>query len=340
GGRCPGGEHMVEGAFEVLDTLEHDLSEGAPEPVGAGTPGSPVTPVGKGAATASASGGLPPRGPGASTRASLTDVVPRRTLAIIAGVVVLAIVGTVLALSLGGDDTGDKDTGGQSSAAGSTGGPDGSGKGKDTGKDGTEGQGKSDGSASPSTAGTPSGSAASPGGTGSGEDGDGKDDKGGEDDKGGDALPQGYKTFTDSRFHFTMAMPGSYGRTAIAGSNSGGIYNASKGAFPRVQIDYNSSPGKDAAAAWTAAVAGVSAASNNYKHIGIKKVDYNGYPTVADWEFERTQNGERVHVLNRGFRADSTHGYSIMVSCPAAEWNEDECRTLRETAFATFAPKD
>lgn len=80
--------------------------------------------------------------------------------------------------------------------------------------------------------------------------------------------------------------------------------------------------------------------SNDYRHIGIEKVDYRGYPTVADWEFERTQNGERIHVLNRGFRADSTHGYSIMVSCPAAEWDAKECRTLRETAFATFAQKD
>ncbi|MCX5399195.1 serine/threonine-protein kinase [Streptomyces sp. NBC_00102] len=295
----------------------------AAKPVTARPAATPDTPV---AATASADGGLPPRGPAASTRASLTDVVPRRTLAIIAGIVVLAVIGTVLALSLGGgDDTGAKGTGGQSSTAGATGGADASGKDEDTGKNGTQGQGKSDGSASPSTAGTPSGSAAPSGG----------DDKGG---KG--ALPDGYKTVTDSLFHFTMAMPGSYRRTAIAGSSSGGIYNASKGAFPRVQIDYNDSPGKDAAAAWNGALAAVRSSSNDYKHIGIRKVEYNGYPTVADWEFERTQNGERVHVLNRGFRADSTHGYAIMVSCPAAEWNEDECRTLRETAFATFAPKD
>ncbi|MFD6424102.1 serine/threonine-protein kinase [Streptomyces sp. NPDC060198] len=336
------GAAAAAGASSASATTAGTPAEPAAAPTTGSRPGAtPATQATPGAATASASGGLPPRGPGASTRASLTDVVPRRTLAIIAGIVVLAVVGTVLALSLGGDDTGGEGTGGQSSAAGTTtGGADASGKGKDTGKDGTQGQGNSDGSASPSTAGTPSGSAASPGDTGSGEDDGAKGDDGGKDDKGGDALPQGYRTVTDSRFHFTMAMPKSYGRTAIAGSNSGGIYNASKGSFPRVQVDYNSSPGKDAAAAWTAAVAGVSAASNDYKHIGIKKVDYNGYPTVADWEFERTQNGERVHVLNRGFRADSTHGYSIMVSCPAGEWNEDECRTLRETAFATFAPKD
>ncbi|WP_327268535.1 protein kinase [Streptomyces sp. NBC_01218] len=286
-------------------------------------PAAGRTAAGAGVVTASASGPVPPRGTGASPRASLTDVVPRRTLAIIAGVVVLAVVGTVLALNLGGDDSDTKGAGTQGSSAASTGGADASGK----DDDGTEGQGKSEDSATPSPAGTPS---ASP--TPSKSAPPRSEDP--------DALPQGYAKVTDSRFHFSMAMPASYRRTDIAGTSSGGVYNASKGDFPRVQVDYNSSPGKDAAAAWSAAVAGTRAMSNDYRHIGIEKVDYRGYPTVADWEFERTQNGERIHVLNRGFRADSTHGYSIMVSCPAAEWDAKECRTLRETAFATFAQKD
>ncbi|MEV5135959.1 hypothetical protein AB0K87_37060, partial [Streptomyces sp. NPDC053705] len=154
-----------------------------------------------------------------------------------------------------------------------------------------------------------------------------------------DALPAGYKKVTDERFHFTMAMPEGFKRNAIAGSNSGGIYNES-GGFPRVQVDYNSSPGEDAAAAWRGLMGAVAGSSNGYKHIGIKKVEYNGYPTVADWEFTRNQQGKRIQVLNRGFKADATHGYSIMISCEADAWDGEECRTLRETAFATFEPKD
>ena len=46
----------------------------------------------------------------------------------------------------------------------------------------------------------------------------------------------------------------------------------------------------------------------------------------------------RVRVLNRGFKVDASHGYSIMISCKADEWDGAECRTLRETAFATFEP--
>ncbi|MET7444720.1 serine/threonine-protein kinase [Streptomyces sp. NPDC005508] len=259
-------------------------------------------------------------------RASITDVVPRRTLAVIAGVVVLAVLGTVLALTLGGDDTGDESGGskGDSASAGATAGggaepATGGGAGKDDdsakdgGKDG-QGEGEATGEASPSA-----------------ETGEPTPDP--------DALPAGFKTVTNKQFHFSMAMPGNFKFDKIAGQNSGAIYNAD-GGFPRVQIDYNASPKDDAAAAWAGAVAATRSLSDGYKHIGIKKVEFNGYPTVADWEFTRNQQGMRVRVLNRGFKVDATHGYSIMISCKADAWDEDECRTLRETAYATFEPTD
>ncbi|OKK24792.1 serine/threonine protein kinase [Streptomyces sp. CB02488] len=307
----------------------------------AGTPAAPAAPArpatAPSTATASASGAVPPPRPAttapAPPRASLTDVVPRRTLAIIAAVIVLAVLGTVLALSLGGDDTG-KDNAGKGkddtsassgastadSSAGTGGTEQGGGSGKDQGKDqdGNDGRGK-------------------------GKDDSGKDDSGkGSDDSEGDAdgkgaLPAGYKRVTDKRFHFTMAMPEGFERNSIAGSNSGGIYNIDKG-FPRVQIDYNSSPGDDAAAAWNGLKGAVAGSSSGYQHLGIKKVEYNGYPTVADWQFERNENGQRSRVLNRGFKVDAKRGYSIMISCKVDEWDSKACKTLRETAFDTFEP--
>ncbi|WP_327338602.1 protein kinase [Streptomyces sp. NBC_01324] len=307
----------------------------------AGTSAAPAAPArpatAPSTATASASGAVPPPRPAttapAPPRASLTDVVPRRTLAIIAAVIVLAVLGTVLALSLGGDDTG-KDNAGKGkddtsassgastadSSAGTGGTEQGGGSGKDQGKgqDGNDGRGK-------------------------GKDDSGKDDSGkGSDDSEGDAdgkgaLPAGYKRVTDKRFHFTMAMPEGFERNSIAGSNSGGIYNIDKG-FPRVQIDYNSSPGDDAAAAWNGLKGAVAGSSSGYQHLGIKKVEYNGYPTVADWQFERNENGQRSRILNRGFKVDAKRGYSIMISCKVDEWDSKACKTLRETAFDTFEP--
>jgi serine/threonine protein kinase len=308
---------------------------GAATAAAKGAVATPAAPVGAPKSAAAASASVPGQRPpssSASTRASITDVVPRRTLAIIAAVVALAILGTVLALTLGGDDA---DKGGKgdtaASAGASAGGADD--KGDDTGGasagekgDGQkEGQGTGDGRASEDP---------------SGDDADDPkaDDPGGDEPDAGDSLPAGYKKVTDTRFHFTMAMPGDFKRTAIAGANSGGIYNAGRGSFPRVQVDFNSSPKDDAAAAWRGAVASAKVLSDGYKHGSIKKVEYNGYPTVADWTFERNHNGVRVRVLNRGFKVDAKRGYSIMISCKVDEWDGDECRTLRETAFATFTP--
>ncbi|THA69204.1 serine/threonine protein kinase [Streptomyces sp. A0958] len=284
---------------------------------------------------ASPSGAVPPQRPASSPvtapRASLTDVVPRRTLAIIAAVIVLAVLGTVLALTLGGgddkpaDDAGAKKTGasapaGTPTAAGSSGSADAeqgsSGKEQDAGKDGNDGQ-------------------------------DGDQDKGAKDDgddgakadEDADALPAGYRTVANKRFHFSIAMPKGFRFDTTSGQGAGAIYNAD-GGFPRLQVDYTGSPGGDAAAAWNAARSGVAGSSTNYHHLGIQKVQYNGYPTVADWQFERTQHGRRVRVLNRGFKVDGKHGYAIMISCEADEWDGKECRTLRETAFGSFEPVD
>ncbi|MFE3901868.1 serine/threonine-protein kinase [Streptomyces sp. NPDC059153] len=287
-------------------------------------PSKPSAPAKPAAASAAVPSPRPATSPTTPPRASITDVVPGRTLAIIAAVIVIAVIGTVLALTLDGggkDDTnGGKGKDGKSTSAGAstTGGSadtdsgSGSGKTQDQGGDQGQGKGKDDNS-----------------------------DKGSDGSKGdaADALPAGYKAIKNKQFHFAMAMPEDFRLITTAGRNSGGIYNVD-GGFPRVQVDYTDSPGGDAAAAWNAAKGAVAASSNDYRHLGVKKVQYNGYPTVADWQFERTQQGQRVHVLNRGFKVDATHGYAIMISCKASEWDSKECRTLRETAFDTFEPTD
>ncbi|MGW6745136.1 protein kinase domain-containing protein [Streptomyces sp. NPDC055025] len=268
-------------------------------------------------------------------RASLTDVVPRRTLVIIAIVAALALVSTVLIVALNGGDgeASEKGTDTTASSAGS-GAADDDAKGKDQ-----EQAPEPD----PSGKGDGQGDAAASAGKESGDPGSGSDASGDADDTGGketggDALPAGYATVADGRFRFSMAMPKGFHRTGIAGQNSGGIYSAD-GGFPRVQIDFNDSPTDDAVAAWQGLQQAVSGSSSNYKLLGIKKVDYNGYPTVADWTFERDQSGQRIRVLDRGFKIDAKRGYSIMISCRASEWDAKECATLRETAFRTFQPK-
>ncbi|MGW6540175.1 protein kinase domain-containing protein [Streptomyces sp. NPDC055011] len=313
-------------------TKDRAKGKGAVTGAGAARPGSPQD-------------GGPRTAP---VRAPLTDVVPRRTLVIIAAIAVLAVLGTILAVSLSGGDKGDEGKGGETNAsAGATAGGDG----------GSAGDGGASGSPSdPGQQGD-----AQPGGDGAAADG-GTAETGGSTDGATDtpdastdptgatpgtkpsggtgaALPAGYKLVANDRFRFSMGMPSSFVMRPIDGYSGGAIWSE-KGGFPRVQVDFNGSPKDDAKAAWLAAVGGVRLTSSGYKHHGIDTVSWKGYPTVADWSFERNQKGERVRVLNRGFKVDAAHGYSIMITCKAAEWDGAECRTLRDTAFATFTPKD
>ncbi|MER6098677.1 serine/threonine-protein kinase [Streptomyces sp. NPDC001728] len=329
--RTPATADRMRGA---LKSARNAAASGKPE----------STPVAQGNAHAGA-GSVRQRGTGrpAPARAPLTDVVPRRTLVIIAAVVVLALLGTILAVSLGGGDEGDqgKGDGGAKSSAGASAGGDGSGS--DGGKGQTSGGPGQQGGVQPGDSGS-NGSTGANGTTGAtnganGTNGNGVTPSGTPSGGAGGQLPAGYTLVTSDRFHFSMAMPSTFRVRAIPGYSGGGIFSES-GGFPRIQVDFNGSPKDDAASAWELGKIGVAATSKNYKHFGIRTVSYKGYPTVADWEFERTQQGMTVHVLNRGFKVDARRGYSIMISCKADEWNGAECRTLRETAFATFSPKD
>ncbi|WP_455771719.1 serine/threonine-protein kinase [Streptomyces virginiae] len=295
------------------------------------------------AATPAVSAAEAPKRRPASVVAPLTDVMPRRTiaLAVVAVVAVLAVVGSLIAWAVSGDDKDKKNQGkgGQATPAASapqtTGGAE-QGSPKPSGNTGETGAG--------GTAGTGTGTDAGAGAQGQGQ-GQGQQTAGQGQGQGqgatnggaGGALPAGYAVVTEPGFHFSMAMPEGFKRTGTAGENSGGIFSRD-GGFPRIQVDFTDKPGDDAALAWVKLAPAVRGSSKGYRQIRIDKVDYRGYPTVADWEFEREQNGTQVRVLNRGFKIDATHGYAIMISCPADQWDGPECTQMRTVAFETFRP--
>ncbi|MFI0979973.1 serine/threonine-protein kinase [Streptomyces sp. NPDC021093] len=309
------------GAMPAAAAAAAPVAPAAAGPAAAGAAPAAMQSTGSG----SGGGGMSPGSVG-----GMSPGVRKRALLVVALVAALAVLGTVIAIALNKDDPGKGgETGknGTSASAGATGGDS-----KNPDKDPDKGKGTDPAKGN--------GTGGSTGGNTDGKDGGTKpsgDPSAGKPADG--AVPAGFTAVTDGRFHFSMAMPEGFRRTGIAGESSGGIYSKS-GGFPRVQVDFNNQPGSDAALAWGKAVAGTAAQSDNFKQISIKPVSYNGYPTTADWEFERDQKGQRIHVLNRGFRVDATHGYSIMVSCPADGWDGAECKQLRETAFATFKPTD
>jgi tRNA A-37 threonylcarbamoyl transferase component Bud32 len=286
--------------------------------------------------------------------ASAASAARRRSL-IIAGVVVvlLALLGAALASTLGGDndDSGTEGQGGAGAvetdeeAADAPAGEQGAEQG---GEQGAQQGAEQDGEAGDDPGAGQEGDAdGDPGGAGettgnSTDPATGDPPPGTEVETDPDASipdsPAGYAEVVDDDFRFRISLPQGWERTGIAGENSGGIYSAPGGGAPKVQVDFNGTPGEDAAASWRALEPAVARNSTDYERIGIEPVEWRGYPTVADWEFERTENGQRVRVLNRGFRIDDNRGYAVMITCLADEWDDASCRTLRETAFQTFQP--
>ncbi|MEU9031538.1 protein kinase [Streptomyces sp. NPDC048383] len=297
------------------------------------------------ATAAAASAAKAPNRP-APVPASLTDVMSRRTivLAIAGVVVVLAVIGSLIAYAMSGDDAKDQGKGKGGPGPVSSGTP-------TPGTSPGAGAGGTAPSPSPSTPGqdgrpstTPGGGASADPGQGQGQNqgqgqgqnqGQGQGQGQGTGPGGPGGLPAGYAMVSEPRFRFSMAMPEGFHQTATAGKNSGGIYSRD-GGFPRIQVDFGDKPTDDARLAWAQLAPAVAGSSTDYRLLRLDKVDYRGYPTVADWEFEREQQGVKVRVLNRGFKVDAQHGYAIMISCAADQWDGAECTQMRNTAFETF----
>jgi eukaryotic-like serine/threonine-protein kinase len=147
----------------------------------------------------------------------------------------------------------------------------------------------------------------------------------------------GYALYHDPQFHFSMALPSGWHRIGMAGENSGAVLAASDNGYPRVQVDYSPTPGKDAAAAWRGLERAVQSDSSNYQGLGIKTITYRDFTTAADWSFTRSEGGTTMRVLNRGF-ANSQAGYAIMITCRADQWTARSCAQLRRVSFQTFEP--
>ncbi|CAG6391561.1 protein kinase [Streptomyces cocklensis] len=257
-------------------------------------------------------------------RASITDVVPRRTLVIAAVAVVLALLGTLIGVALAhsGGDKGDSKNPGA-----------------------TNSTGKTSGSRPPSSA--PTSATATPAAGDDAEQGDdnadgGKDGGGkgkgkGKDDLGGQGVaPQGYKLFQGAG-NALVALPAGW-RQMPAGRNhyhSGVLFSGPAGA--ELLVDFTPTPGPSALAQWQHDSETVGPGMNGYQQIGVNKVGYRTYD-AADWEYKRTISGTQMRVQNRGMVTDAHHGYALLITFPATAWNSDTDRHIREVVFSTFKP--
>ncbi|MGW0830922.1 serine/threonine-protein kinase [Streptomyces prunicolor] len=266
---------------------------------------------------------LPPR---PVPRAPITDVVPKRTLVIIAVVIVLAVLGVVLALTLGdGDgDSGSKGSknnsgakaGSSASASASAGADDTK---KDNGDTGSTGGAKTDSTATAPAAGnTASSGTNASGGTGDGADGS----------SGGAAVVKTYKGSQG----FSIGLPAgwSYQSTDSAGVRFTGPDGQ------KLLVAWTSTPKGDPVADWKNQEQYMT--RSGYTRIRIAEVDYRGWNT-ADWEFTYEDGGTKYRTIDRGFVVNSHLGYALMYTAKDANWGSELRKDTWTTLTKTFEPK-
>ncbi|MEU6223978.1 serine/threonine-protein kinase [Streptomyces sp. NPDC047042] len=271
---------------------------------------------------------LPPR---SVPRAPITDVVPKRTLVIIAVVVVAVIVlGVVLALVLGGDNSTDAD-GGKSAGDKVTSATSGSAEtkedkgdkagdgGKETTDDGTRTDGGQSADATKGTeAGTGPGAGAGPANspsasaTGSGAAGRVSTHKGGQGFSIG--LPAGWK----------------YESTGTAGARFAGPDGQ------KLLVGWTTTPKSDPVADWKNQEQYMT--RSQYDRIRIEKVNYRGW-NAADWEFTYAEGGTTYRSVDRGFVVSGQLGYGLMYTAKASNWDSGQRKETWRTFTETFEPK-
>ncbi|MYW68350.1 protein kinase [Streptomyces sp. SID8379] len=267
------------------------------------------------AAKSAAPAATPPRTP--ANKASLTDVVPRRTLVIAAVVAALVVLGTVLAFTLGGDeDKGGKSGGGTAASSARTTGDDDGGKSDDksgSGKSEDKGAGTGDqpgASASPSSSPSRSSSPS------------------------GDATPSGSaaeETYKHSQ-GFKIGLP--KGWKYVSTSAAGARFTGPKG--QKLLVGWTTTPKSDPVADWKSQERYMR--RSQYDRIRIAAVDYRGWNT-ADWEFTYVDGGTKYHSVDRGFVVNGSLGYGLMYTAKDADWGSSLRKSTWKTLTQTFTPK-
>ncbi|MCX4233953.1 serine/threonine-protein kinase [Streptomyces sp. NPDC020707] len=313
-----------------------DAASGAPSGAAAGAAagaGAPASAKNRDAAASalnsSAVGGSPgDSGPaysrGTTSRAPLTDVVSRRTLVIIAVVVALAVLGTILAVTLGGDDgSGAKDNKSGDDKSTSSGANAGSDTKQDessgTDSDDDDKAGSSGGGATKESSPSASASGESSGSGGSGE---------GSNSGSGSGVESTHKD--GQGFSIGLPKGWKYQSTSAAGARFAGPDGQ------KLLVGWTTTPKDDPVADWKNQEQYMK--RSQYQRIRIEKVDYRGWNT-ADWEFTYVESGTEYRSIDRGFVVNDSQGYALMYTAKGSKWDTDLRKDTWRTLTKSFEPK-
>ncbi|MFH8464254.1 serine/threonine-protein kinase [Streptomyces sp. NPDC017991] len=261
---------------------------------------------------------------GTTSRAPLTDVVSRRTLVVIAVVVALAVLGTILAVTLGGDDgSGSKENKGGDDKSTSSG----ANAGSDTKQDENSGTDSDDDDKADSSGGSAT-KESSPSASASGE----SSGSGGSGDGSNSGSGSGVESTHKDGQGFSIGLPKgwAYQSTSAAGARFAGPDGQ------KLLVGWTTTPKDDPVADWKNQEGFMQ--RSQYQRIRIEKVDYRGWNT-ADWEFTYVDGGTEYRSIDRGFVVNDSQGYALMYTAKGSKWDTGLRKDTWRTLTKSFEPK-
>lgn len=93
-------------------------------------------------------------------------------------------------------------------------------------------------------------------------------------------------------------------------------------------VEYTTSPGDDAVAAWEAQAAEFSASHEGYEEITIEPTSIEGFDTSAIWEFTYVADGLPMHAIDIGMAGDDI-GFALFFQTSEDSWDQEQ-ETLQQ----------
>jgi hypothetical protein len=129
-------------------------------------------------------------------------------------------------------------------------------------------------------------------------------------------VPDGFYRYRD-RGGFSFLIPKGWGKPQR--KRTGVFFYAPDDRRRYIQIAYSDRPAADAYSAWRKLEKAKRQTLRDYRRVQLKKIDYPGATTAADWEFTWTGVTARMHILDRTFVING-RGYAILISAPDKKW--------------------
>lgn len=147
----------------------------------------------------------------------------------------------------------------------------------------------------------------------------------------GSAVPAGFTRYTDPSLGWSVDVPAGWQSEATADGTK--FVDPTGGRYLLVATRYPAGP--SALGAWQTQEQAFRADHTAYRRVRLQQITVPGAADAADWEFLYTQDGARLHALDRGM-VFGDRGYAVYVQSHSDQWQGSQ--SLWRVTLHSFRP--